>query len=307
MNPLLGLKTFRDFLFRDRKGNPSSMRVVAVAWPLVLFPAWLIGAIWIDLWARLLERHLPSVLLFLTSIAASKAAQVFAERDPAEPTSTVTNNVNASAPITGVTAPPSVTAGPLSPPVMPSQTPPAGSEKEWLEGASLVGHGRSTQYELDDLDANYPRAFRDCLLFILNHETEWNRDGTVHTENDARDPGGVTKFGIDKRSHPLEDIGALTLPRAEKIYYDEWQHAGAPLMDPLTAFAFFDSGINCGFDRVRKWRQQATGQFDEDVASELCMKRQHYYEQEVRAALRAIYLKGWLARLKDLRVALGLA
>ena len=36
--------------------------------------------------------------------------------------------------------------------------------------------------------------------------------------NDARDPGGETKYGISKRAYPDEDIAGLTLERAKQIY-----------------------------------------------------------------------------------------
>ncbi len=41
--------------------------------------------------------------------------------------------------------------------------------------------------------------------------------------NHPKDPGGETKYGIAKRSHPEEDIRSLTRKRAEEIYYDEYQ------------------------------------------------------------------------------------
>jgi lysozyme family protein len=35
-------------------------------------------------------------------------------------------------------------------------------------------------------------------------------------ERDPDDPGGLTKFGIDQRSHPTVDINALRLEQAKQ-------------------------------------------------------------------------------------------
>jgi lysozyme family protein len=40
--------------------------------------------------------------------------------------------------------------------------------------------------------------------------------------NDPLDPGGETKFGISKRSHPLIDIKNLTIDQAKEIYQNEY-------------------------------------------------------------------------------------
>ena len=39
---------------------------------------------------------------------------------------------------------------------------------------------------------------------------------------DPADPGGETNFGISKKSHPREDISALTAERAREIYRKEY-------------------------------------------------------------------------------------
>lgn len=54
-------------------------------------------------------------------------------------------------------------------------------------------------------------AFQRGILFVLAHENEYNKDGTVRTEHDPSDPGGTTKFGIDQASHPGLNIDGLFL------------------------------------------------------------------------------------------------
>ena len=54
-------------------------------------------------------------------------------------------------------------------------------------------------------------TFDEAFKLLIGHE-----GGHV---NDARDPGGETKFGISKRVYPFEDIRNLTIERARAIYY----------------------------------------------------------------------------------------
>ena len=176
-----------------------------------------------------------------------------------------------------------------------------------LKGESLVGSGRSTQFELSDIPATYPDTFRPVMVFVLNHETEWSRDGSVRVERDARDPGGTTKFGIDAASHHGTDIAALTLEGALDIYLDEWVRFGCAALAPLTAFAYFDAAVNCGFGHARSWLATPNTASDHEHAVAICDRRAHYYQQEVRETLRRVYLSGWMARLRDLRKALETA
>ena len=67
--------------------------------------------------------------------------------------------------------------------------------------------------------------------------------------NDPHDPGGETKYGISKRSHPGEDIANLTTDRAAAIYLAEyWTPTAGRIADiaPRLAVAVFDSAVNQG-------------------------------------------------------------
>ena len=65
--------------------------------------------------------------------------------------------------------------------------------------------------------------------------------------NDAKDPGGETKYGISKRRYPNEDIKNLTLDRAKFLYQrDYW---GAHKCDDMPweqALLVFDAAVNGG-------------------------------------------------------------
>lgn len=78
--------------------------------------------------------------------------------------------------------------------------------------------------------------------------------------NDARDPGGETKFGISKRSYPNVDIANLTLDAAKAIYLrDYWTPVhGDELPWPLSLFVF-DAAVNQGKPAAIAMLQKSLG------------------------------------------------
>ncbi len=176
-----------------------------------------------------------------------------------------------------------------------------------------------------DISDLYPKEFIDLLRFVFPAETvfESHQDGdynAVLTENDSRDPGSTTRFGIDAASHPHLDIANLTFADAAHEYYlDTWKPLRCPeIVSEQVQISLCDAAINCGLVRAVKWLQasaqaQVDGNFgtltlhavnmaDGDViAKGLNDARQHYYLFEVRPSLRAIYGKGWINRLTALR------
>lgn len=76
--------------------------------------------------------------------------------------------------------------------------------------------------------------------------------------NDARDPGGETKYGISKRAYPGEDITGLTLERAKQIYRrDYWDAVQAEYLPDAVRFDLFDAAVNSGVRQAVKWLQLA--------------------------------------------------
>ena len=72
------------------------------------------------------------------------------------------------------------------------------------------------------------------------------------------DPGGETKYGIEKRSHHEEDIKRLTKKRAEEIYYEDyWEPSKAPYLPHDIQETFFDMVVNMGQRRAVKILQEA--------------------------------------------------
>lgn len=128
--------------------------------------------------------------------------------------------------------------------------------------------------------------------------------------NDKVDPGGKTKFGISDAGDgtvdglvdidrngtgdvPVED---LTLEQAVQVYYNAyWKPSGCDSMELPMAVAVFDTAVNCGVGRCKKWLDQA-----ETAKEVLDLRRAHYYRIiDGNPKLRK-FLKGWLNRLNDL-------
>ena len=120
-------------------------------------------------------------------------------------------------------------------------------------------------------------------------------------DNDPDDPGGETKFGIDKRSHPHEDIKNLTKERATEIYRESyWNLFHCEQFPYPLGEVYFNACINCGRGRAVKFLAS------HDPAAFLNSQDAFYRRlAEFRPASKK-YLKGWLNRTADLRKFLSL-
>lgn len=136
-------------------------------------------------------------------------------------------------------------------------------------------------------------------------------------DNDPDDPGGETKFGIDKRSHPGEDIKNLTKERASEIYWKEyWQKNRCEELPANVGEVVMNIAVNAGSGRASKWLQQAVGatpdgvigpktiasaqQAGSGVAETLLDRTEAHYRSIAKGRL-AKFLKGWLNRNNALR------
>lgn len=78
--------------------------------------------------------------------------------------------------------------------------------------------------------------------------------------NHPDDPGGETKFGITKRTYPLENIKGMTLERAKVLYLrDYWGPAGCDAVPDGIKFDLFDMAVNSGAVTAIKTLQRAVG------------------------------------------------
>ncbi|MGC8731322.1 MAG: glycoside hydrolase family 108 protein [Halothiobacillaceae bacterium] len=89
-----------------------------------------------------------------------------------------------------------------------------------------------------------------CMGFVLREEGGYG--------NDPRDPGGETRFGISKRSHPHLDIAALTEADAIALYTaNEWRTLACAALPAGLDLVAFDAGVNSGVTRSARWLQGA--------------------------------------------------
>ena len=136
---------------------------------------------------------------------------------------------------------------------------------------------------------NQINNFKKSLAFVLKWEGNYSYDST--------DPGGETKWGISKRSHPSLDIKNLTPEQASQIYSDEyWDGAGCDSVPFPLCTAVFDTAVNDGVSRALGWLKQAS-----DVNAFLMLRKQYYYSIVNKNPPSIKYLKGWLSRVADLK------
>ena len=142
--------------------------------------------------------------------------------------------------------------------------------------------------------------FTNFLVFLYRWECVRDRKGNVISENVAGDPGGLTKYGIDRASHKDTDIEHLTEPQAREIYWQEWTATGSESVADKLGECYFNACVNCGGSRARKLlatSRNAAGFIDNQEAFYRALAAK-------RADLRQ-FLKGWLNRTGDLRKFVG--
>jgi len=155
--------------------------------------------------------------------------------------------------------------------------------------------------------------FRRALDFVLKWETVFDRQGNAIAENDPDDPGGLTKFGIDQRSHPNVDIRVLTKEGAAAIYLrDYWLPVRAHELPVPVGEVMFDIAVNNGRGRAVKWLQEKLGVAIDgvigpitvaaalkanarEIATALLQRRESFY-RDIGKGRQEKFLKGWLNR-----------
>lgn len=178
------------------------------------------------------------------------------------------------------------------------------------------------------------KDFEQAVDFCLRHEAVYRRGhwGDLKfaiSENETGDDGGLTKFGIDQRSHPEVDIKNLTLEQAREIYFREyWEKTHCAEMQWPLSQVHFDGCVNVGVGQQTKFIQRAAGVVADGawgpntkralvesvnnigaqaVAKHVCDQKEAFYRKlAVDKPEKARFLDGWLNRLNDLRKDCGL-
>lgn len=146
-------------------------------------------------------------------------------------------------------------------------------------------------------------------------------EGGATVVNNPKDPGGLTKYGISKRSYPGLDIANLTEQQAKDITYDDYYtplSIGA-FVDDRIAWQVFDFGYNAGVVKSAKTIQKIVGaKEDGNIGPKsinlinlfegefplfilFMSERLKYYMKIVdRKQSQIIFLKGWILRTVEL-------
>lgn len=162
--------------------------------------------------------------------------------------------------------------------------------------------------------------FAAFIPLLLREETSYNANGSVRTDRDPNDPGGVTRYGIDQRSHPHVDVATLTQEQAEVIYFADWQRTQVELLPARIGELLFDIAQNGGPGAI--WLQEALkvpadgfiGPVTRQTAAALdangvravvisiCNQRVARFTRLASGSVRlATFLHGWLNRDADVR------
>lgn len=91
--------------------------------------------------------------------------------------------------------------------------------------------------------------FQIALNLVLDHEGGYN--------DDEKDNGGETKWGISKRAYPDLDIKTLAKQDAAKIYRkDYWNKIRGDYLPHRVSVVLFDMAVNLGVSRAVKLLQK---------------------------------------------------
>jgi len=93
--------------------------------------------------------------------------------------------------------------------------------------------------------------FTECVKIVLKHE------GGAKITRDKDDPGGVTKYGISKKTFAQYDIENLSEEDAIDIYKRHfWTPSKAEKLPAELRLDYFDMAVNMGQGRAVKILQQ---------------------------------------------------
>jgi lysozyme family protein len=126
-----------------------------------------------------------------------------------------------------------------------------------------------------------------AIDLVLRHE-----GGLV---NDPQDPGGLTNFGLSKKSYPDLDISNLTRAQAGSIYQrDFWTATMAAQTDQRLANCMLDCRVNQGPAVEGRIYQKGVSLIDFQIARLL-----RYVSIVAQNPAELKFLGGWFRRTLD--------
>ncbi len=142
--------------------------------------------------------------------------------------------------------------------------------------------------------------FDNFIPWIHEWEDVTDKHGNVITEHDPDDPGGATKYGIDRSSHPDVDVENLTKEEADELYFNYpgqgWFPLGCEDMPPKLGEAYFNAATNAGKGRAEQFRKES----GDDPKQFILLQSAWYHRLAAAKPTSRKYLKGWVNRLNSL-------
>lgn len=137
--------------------------------------------------------------------------------------------------------------------------------------------------------------FQIAVQFLIDPRDGFAIEGGY--VNDLKDPGGETKYGIAKRSHPNEDIKNLTIDKAMEIYHQEyWTAYNIEQYDMPYCIAVLDSYVQHSPNKVKGMLEVAGG----NLQTLLEARRQYYLKLIAFKPELVRFKKGWFNRIGEL-------
>ncbi|MBJ6722451.1 hypothetical protein I2750_19820 [Bacillus sp. PR5] len=142
-------------------------------------------------------------------------------------------------------------------------------------------------------------AFQACHAVTAQWEGGWS--------DHPADPGGKTMYGITEKVWLAwnkakgilkpKPVRQITRAEAEEIYYqDYWLAARCNTLAPGVDMFTYDSSVNSGVSRGRKWLLASIGGTDVETIKKMAAKRTSF----LRALTSfAVFGKGWINRVTD--------
>jgi Glycosyl hydrolase 108 len=119
-------------------------------------------------------------------------------------------------------------------------------------------------------------------------------EGGLNTNKSDR--GGITKFGISKKSYPNLDISRLTQDDAINIYKkDYWDAIGGDNLPPAVAAVAFDAAVNHGVGTAKKLLKNSGGD-----PEGMIKRRERIYTKLAQDPSQRQFYNGWMNRLSKL-------
>lgn len=174
------------------------------------------------------------------------------------------------------------------------------NEKAQIELNRLLKEGYTREAGKVKGDAIYGDKGPTGTDFESGFEWILKVEGTSYVADDAG--AGPTKYGINSRAFPNEDISGMTAARAKTLYRGIWNDIGADKLPVNIRMIAFDSAVNHGPGQTKKFLEQAQGD-----PQKLIDLRRDFYAQLVANDPKKFgqYEKGWENRLQKLESSLA--